>query len=1008
VRYRFGEHDLDPDAYVLRSAGREIALQPKMLDLLRYLIQQRDRVVSRDELLQVLWPGEHVNSSAVAWTVSHVRIALGQERGDKQPIETIHGRGYRFRAEITEVGAVVGAPGTGGVTRSSTAPARSLPFVGRDGVMRRLEALLNEARQGRGRLCVISGEPGIGKTRCAEELMARAEQLGMAIWLGRAVEDASAPALWPFVQILRKVSAERPSLREDGEQLLQRLIALDASREKHGDRSGTGRFLLMDEVTRVLLRGSEQAPAVVVIDDLQWADSSTLDLLAFLTPELSRAQLLVLATLRPSDDPRIQRITRKAEGIQVSSLTAGDIGQYIAAIVQSTQNPQQLASAVHQATGGNPLFVQETLRALIAEHGEELLTRQAGEIVPPDITSNVLRSRLNLLDERTRTLLASASVLGEAFELPVLGRVTSEDPTALLAALDAAAQFGFVDLETQQRYRFSHALIRQVLYDGLPMLERVALHRRAALALEAVPSVESHRAEIAHHYYRSLALGDYPRAAQACLRAAADADTLYAYDDSARLYGWALEAQSLDPDVAPRERAEVLLRAGIAHRRAGRESVGKRTLSRMFELAREHGYADLIVRGVRALRPTYAMASLPDSSSREALEAVLNMQPAPNAQSRVRALAQLACIPPYSLDMKKSDEMSRKALGLAREQANVPLVLEAMRARLYSLSGPDKLDELLAVTDEMLSLDPRDENLLEADVRAARAGALLHRGDIAGADRAIEALGQSAKIRRLPERRWYYARLRAQRKALDGDFAGASEASAQLRAQAEQLGLSYGPWFIDALDRVIIMDTQGAKAAFGKVGSSAVQLGLRLPINMRARVARGAAALGAAAAARETLDAIASEGFASIAAEISYLGTLANLGMAAALLRDQARAEQLYALLLPYAAFNTPDPLLMYEGSVSRFLGHMAGCLDHAVDRVSEHFDSAFAMNMRMGARPLGARTLYEHARWLKAQSSAGARARAVELATAAATLSESLGMAPLAHRARALLLAKS
>jgi hypothetical protein len=649
--------------------------------------------------------------------------------------------------------------------------------------------------------------------------------------------------------------------------------------------------------------------------------------------------------------------------------------------------------------------VQETLRALIAAHGATLLTRQPGEIVPPDIARNVLRSRLDLLNERARTLLASASVLGEAFELPVLGRVTSEDPSSLLAALEAAAQFGFVDFEAQQRYRFSHALIRQVLYDGLPMPERVALHRRAALALEAVPSVESHRAEIAHHYYRSLALGDYPRASQACLRAAADADALYAYDDSARLYGWALEAQALDPNVAPRERAEVLLRAGIAHRRAGRESVGKRTLSRMFELAREHGYADLIVRGVRALRPTYAMASVPDSSSREALEAVLNMQPSPNAQSRVRALAQLACIPPYSLDMKKSDEMSRKALGLAREQAqDVPLVLEAMRARLYSLSGPDKLDELLAVTDEMLSLDPRDENLLEADVRAARAGALIYRGDIPGADRAIEALGQSAEIRRLPERRWYYARLRAQRRAMDGDFAGAREASAQLRAQAEQLGLSYGPGFIDALDRVIIMDTQGAKAAFGKVGSSAVQMGPRLPINVRARIARGAAALGAAAAARETLDAIATEGFASIAAEISYLGTLANLGMAASLLRDQARAEQLYAMLLPYAAFNTPNTLLMYEGSVSRFLGHMAGCLDHGVDRVSEHFDGAFAMNMRMGAKPLGARTLYEHAQWLKAQSSAGARARTVELATAAVTLSESLGMGPLAHRARALL----
>jgi hypothetical protein len=160
--------------------------------------------------------------------------------------------------------------------------------------------------------------------------------------------------------------------------------------------------------------------------------------------------------------------------------------------------------------------------------------------------------------------------------------------------------------------------------------------------------------------------------------------------------------------------------------------------------------------------------------------------------------------------------------------------------------------------------------------------------------------------------------------------------------------------------------------------------------------------MGALAPARDTLDAIASEGFASIPAEINYLGTLANLGLAAVHLRDQARAEQLYALLLPYASFNTPNALLIYEGSVSRFLGHLAACLGHN-DKVSEHFDSAFAMNTRMGAKPLAARTLFEHARWLKTQSSASAQSRARELAAQAAQLAEPLGMEPLTRKARAL-----
>jgi DNA-binding winged helix-turn-helix (wHTH) protein/tetratricopeptide (TPR) repeat protein len=1004
VRYRFGEHELDPDAYVLRHAGREIALQPKMLDLLRYLIEQRERVVSKEELLQALWPGEHVNDSAVAWTVSHVRTALGQGRGDKRPIETIHGRGYRFRADVSvETGGRTLPPAETitAVTTQSNPPARTRPFVGRDDVMSRLETMLNEAKQSRGRLCLLSGDAGIGKTRSAEELMARAEQRGMSIWLGRAVEDASAPVLWPFVQVLRKVASERPSLRAECEPLLSRLVALEAPREKT-ERGGTGRFLLMDELTRVLLRASEQTPAVILLDDLQWADSSTLDLLAFLTPELSRSHLLVIGTLRPSDEQRMQRIARKAEHIQLASLTTEDISHYITALVPTNERPGKLAAAVYRATSGNPLFVQETLRALIAEHGEGLLTQQPGEVAPPDIARNVLRSRLETLDAKARTLLASASVLGEAFELPTLQAVTSEEPRALLDALEAAAHIAFVFAETPQRYRFSHALIRQVLYDGLPMPERVALHRKAAIALESVPSRESHSAEIAHHYYRSLALGDHESAAQACLRAAAEADSLYAYDDAARLYGWALEAQALDPKVSPRERTQALLRAGSAQRTAGRETEGKRTLGRMFELAREHGFADLIVRGVRAMRPTYAMASVPDPASREALEAVLNMKSAATVESRVRALALLACIPPYSLDMKKSDDMARKAVELARkEMPDSTLVLEAMRARLYSLSGPDHIDQLLALTDELLPLDVQHGNLLSSDAQAARAGAFLYRGDVQAADRAIEAIGQSAEVRRLLEVRWFYGRLRAQRRAQDGEFAAAAADSTRLRAEAEHLGLSYGAWFLDALDRMIALDTQGRKASLSKMDPAVLHSGPRLAIGIRARVIRAAAELGATVPAREGLDAVAAEGFANVPREIGFLGTLANLGLAAVALRDQGRAEQLYALLLPYADFNTPNSLLMYEGSVARFLGHLAGCLGRA-DKLSEHFDAAYAMNARMGARPLAARTLFEHARWLI--DSGRNKAQARELAQQALKIALAIGMPPLAHKAGKLI----
>jgi DNA-binding winged helix-turn-helix (wHTH) protein len=165
MRYRFGEYELDDAAYTLTRAGTSIPLQPKMFELLRYLIEQRERVVTKDELLDTLWPGEHVNQSAVTWTVSHVRNALGQGRGHKRPIETIHGRGYRFTAPV-EALATPQAPGAVRVQTAAPAPPPGItprPFVGRAAVMRRLETLLRDAAAGHGHLCLLLGEAGIGR-----------------------------------------------------------------------------------------------------------------------------------------------------------------------------------------------------------------------------------------------------------------------------------------------------------------------------------------------------------------------------------------------------------------------------------------------------------------------------------------------------------------------------------------------------------------------------------------------------------------------------------------------------------------------------------------------------------------------------------------------------------------------------------------------------------------------------------------------------------------------------
>src|SRR5687767_5601772 len=171
--FAFGDFELDVAFCELRCTGERIPLQPKVLDTLRYLIEHRDHVVSKQELLDALWDGQHLNDIAVPWSVSHARRALGQQRSDKHPIETVRGRGYRFVAPVRIVLESSAAQADGSHARPSQPSVIATsgePFVGRDDVMAQLKAALMAAQNGSGSLWLLTGEAGIGKTRCANEL----------------------------------------------------------------------------------------------------------------------------------------------------------------------------------------------------------------------------------------------------------------------------------------------------------------------------------------------------------------------------------------------------------------------------------------------------------------------------------------------------------------------------------------------------------------------------------------------------------------------------------------------------------------------------------------------------------------------------------------------------------------------------------------------------------------------------------------------------------------------
>lgn len=1035
MRYRFAGFELDSDAYKLTRSGHELHLQPLVFDVLHYLIRNRERIVGKDELLEALWTDGSGNEAAVTWSISHVRRALSQTRWQKAPIETIHGRGYRFATEVSELDAEIATP-------LPPAPAedeyKGLPFVGRSELLEQLTGQLLATEHGSGKLTVLVGEPGIGKTRCAHAVALHARERGFSVLRANSVEGVAAPVFRPWQQILRGLMLAQHSLHKQAGALLSQLSAAvpEPSLASASD-AGTwhsaaaynavnvNRVRLFDGVVQLLLQAARLVPLLLLFDDLHWADAGTIELLSFAAPELVLGRCMILGTQRARGTPQNERaltnLALRGQHVPLSYLTQSDIVSYIAQLSPGREAPAELSAAVLQATAGNPLFVQETIRSLAASESALHKLRPAA-VQPPELARDVLRAPLRALPADVQSLLATASVLGESFELTLLKHVAELDTEPLLDRLDAASGGGFVLAEAPNRYRFHHALIRTILYDGMPPAQRVAAHRRAAELLVRSADADQRASEIATHYYKSREAGDAAAVVRAAIRAANAAERLHASADAATFYEWALELQPLDSGAGTRDRAELLVRCGRAQRLAGREGDARGSLQTAIQLSSQHGFGDLLVKAAGIMRPTHAMSMFADDLVRRALEQALETAPEGPHPQKISALSQLAFLPPISLDMEESKRVSALALSLARERvaqlgraaALVPnlrkpsspdgrsSLLDALRSRMFSLSGPDDIDELLRVCDEILALDqPRSDVSWRA--QAARFGAYLLRGDLGSANPALEAARHLGEDLQLPEASWHYERLQAQGLYCSGRFVEARAACKRLRASAARIGLGYGPELTTVLRGAIDWEQFGAAsmAQYVDVWDTNNPKADNTP-SVRSYAARMAAEAGVVVSARRSWERLAERDFSDVPREQSYLLTLGNCAITAYVLRDVPRAEKLFALLEPYPEFNTPDLIQLAHGSVSRYLALLAVTTGRAA-AAEKYFELALRENERLGHRPQLARSCYDYASWIGTRATPSARIQSRELAERAVGLAQQLGMQWLADAARAL-----
>lgn len=439
----------------------------------------------------------------------------------------------------------------GGLTQGSPST-----FVGRRAELAELRAGLQDAGAGRGRLFAVTGNPGIGKTRLAEEMARHASEKSVPVLWGQAWEGGEAPAFWPWTHILRSLSASFGADRlaevaADRQPYLTR-VAPDLGTGS-GDIVEDSRWELFDAVTSTLIEVSQSDPLLLIFDDLHAADESSLALLRMLARGLRNSRLTVLALYReadPASDPAVKSslsdIEREGARIPLTGLARDEVSDLIRAA--TGRDPfAELVDTMLRATEGNPLFLHEFIRLLTSEIDLRRADESTGFLVPTSIRE-VMRKRLEPLSRESLGLLSLASIVGREFDASILGEIAGLDTSEVLSFMEETSKAGIVaQTSALGTFRFTHVLIRETLYEEQGVAERMRRHAQVAAILEDRYGevLEEHLPELAHHWFKAAQAGNTEKMMQYSLAAASRAESLGAYEEAARLYRRALRAADL-------------------------------------------------------------------------------------------------------------------------------------------------------------------------------------------------------------------------------------------------------------------------------------------------------------------------------------------------------------------------------------------------------------------------------------------------------------------------------
>jgi hypothetical protein len=875
-------------------------------------------------------------------------------------------------------------------------------IVGRAAEIAELTHGLDEAHAGRGRLYLLSGEPGIGKTRLADEVDKLAHERAIPALWGRAWEAGGAPAYWPWLAVLSAMAdgLDDVTLAETlGEgaaafaELVPAVGARLAARPQVATSPDESRFRLFRAVSALVRRTAMPAGLLVVLEDLHAADGSSVLLLRFVARELRSTRAVFLVTFRDVEarlsveiGEVLGRLTREGTTISLARLGENDAQQFV------RDRVGELAAGVLgpliRRAQGNPLFLEQMAQLLRAEGAQGLVTDGL-----PIGVRDLIRQRLSRVSGQARPALEMAAAFGDEVEQTFIAEAAALPLDAVASAFAEAIRGGIVFATERRRFRFSHALMREVLARDLVAAKTRELHARIAATLErrAARSARPPYAELAHHLLEAGA-ADLPRTVEYALRASERALALFAYEDAIALLertDHAVERAGDPPELS----ARVKIALGRAHIRSGAGTAGQALCLEAATIARVLSDPTLLCQAALSYGLEIT-AALVDPTLVAVLKEALAALPEHDSALRVQVTARLAAAMQPAADLGYPIGLAQRAIASARRLNDRATLLDALftgMSAMMDITDPRERLRYNLETEQLASSSGDTERLLRTDARLVFDHMEL--GDFAAADARIDVFARRAEDSGAARYLWRVPLFRSMRALCHGRFADAELGC----REALRLGLAAQD---PQLERCYTFHWEGVLRASERHHDM-------LAYDPEARRMR--AALYSGPHWQNGGSAFAYSRLEDLESARMYIGFLppddwplvhnppafAHLGEPFALVGDQPLVQRLYDLLLPAAhrCVSWGFTGFVWDGPATRVLGMLAARLGRW-DAARSHFEQALALLERLDARPYLMRTRYEYGRALL--ECGDATEQALSLLEAAREGAQRLGMSGL------------